>query len=53
MYETAGLLADKQSYSSDILVILDNCIEDGLSASGLSGAANAPILLTQKDSIPN
>ena len=52
MYETAGLIADKQSYSSAILVNLDNSIADGLSASGLSGAANAPILLTQKDSIP-
>ena len=53
MYETAGLIADKQSYSSAILVNLDNSIADGLSASGLSGATNAPILLTKKDSIPD
>ncbi|WP_300279327.1 cell wall-binding repeat-containing protein [Peptacetobacter sp.] len=52
MYETAGLIADKQKYDSVILVNLDNSIADGLSASGLSGAANAPILLTKKDSIP-
>lgn len=52
MYETAGLIADKQSYSTAILVNLDNSIADGLSASGLSGASNAPILLTKKDSIP-
>lgn len=53
MYETAGLIADKQSYSSAILVNLDNSIADGLSASGLSGATNAPILLTKKNSIPD
>lgn len=52
MYETAGLIADKQNYNSAILVNLDNSIADGLSASGLSGATNAPILLTKKDSIP-
>lgn len=53
MYETAGLIADKQNYSTAILVNLDNSIADGLSASGLSGAANAPILLTKKNSIPD
>lgn len=53
MYETAGLIADKQKYTSAILVNLDDSIADGLSASGLSGATNAPILLTKKDTIPN
>lgn len=52
-YETAALIADKQIYSTAILVNLDNSIADGLSSSGLSGAVNAPILLTQKDSIPD
>ena len=51
-YETSAKIADKQNYSTAILVNLDNSIADGLSASGLSGAANAPILLTKKDSIP-
>lgn len=53
MYETAGLIADRQNYSTAILVNLDNSIADGLSASGLSGATNAPILLTKKNSIPD
>lgn len=52
-YETAALIADKQNYSTAILVNLDNSIADGLSSSGLSGAVNAPILLTKKDSIPD
>ncbi|GAA0230693.1 cell wall-binding repeat-containing protein [Metaclostridioides mangenotii] len=51
-YETAALIADKQKYNTAILVNLDNSIADGLSSSGLSGAVNAPILLTKKDSIP-
>ncbi|MCI0936793.1 cell wall-binding repeat-containing protein [Clostridioides difficile] len=52
-YETAGLIADKQNYTTAILVNSDNSIADGLSASGLAGSENAPILLTQKDNIPN
>ncbi|RDY23341.1 hypothetical protein CHF27_008830 [Romboutsia maritimum] len=52
-YETAGLIADKQTYNKVILVNSTNSLADGLSASGLSGAVNAPILLTQKDSIPS
>ena len=52
-YETAALIADKQTYSTAILVNLDNSIADGLSSSGLSGAVNAPILLTKKDNIPD
>ncbi|WP_315166500.1 cell wall-binding repeat-containing protein [Metaclostridioides mangenotii] len=52
-YETAALIADKQTYKTAIVVNLDNSIADGLSASGLSGATNSPILLTKKDSIPD
>jgi len=52
-YETAALVADRQNYSSAILVNLDTSIADGLSSSGLSGATNSPILLTKKDSVPD
>ncbi|MCR1954112.1 cell wall-binding repeat-containing protein [Clostridioides mangenotii] len=52
-YETAAKIADKQNYNSVILVNLDNNIADGLSASGLSGATNSPILLTQTNTIPD
>ncbi|MBO3446272.1 cell wall-binding repeat-containing protein [Clostridium sp. CCUG 7971] len=52
-YETAGLIADHQNYNTAILVNADNTVADGLSASGLAGATNAPILLTKTDSIPN
>lgn len=52
-YETAAKIADKQNYKSAILVNLDNNIADGLSASGLSGTTNSPILLTKKDKIPS
>ncbi|GEM_PF-1796396 len=52
-YETAGLIADKQTYKTAILVNSDKSLADGLSASGLAGAVDAPILLTKKDSIPN
>lgn len=52
-YETAGLIADHQNYTTAILVNADNTVADGLSASGLAGATNAPILLTKTDSIPN
>ncbi|MEG2789066.1 MAG: cell wall-binding repeat-containing protein [Romboutsia sp.] len=52
-YETAGLIADHQNYTTAILVNADKTVADGLSASGLAGAANAPILLTKSDSIPN
>lgn len=51
-YETAALIADKQNYKEAILVNSSNSLADGLSASGLSGAINAPILLTMKSSIP-
>ncbi|AWH77995.1 cell wall-binding repeat-containing protein [Clostridioides difficile] len=52
-YETAGLIADKQSYATAILINADSTMADGLSASGLAGATNAPILLTKKNNIPN
>ncbi|MDB0439163.1 cell wall-binding protein [Clostridioides difficile] len=51
-YETSALIADKQIYETVILVNTDNSIVDGLSASGLSGVAKAPIMLVQKDKIP-
>ncbi|HBF4141976.1 TPA: cell wall-binding repeat-containing protein [Clostridioides difficile] len=53
IYETAGLIADKQSYDTAILVNLNDSIADGLSASGLSGTLNAPLLLSENSSIPN
>lgn len=53
IYETAGLIADKKSYNTAIMVNMDNSIADGLSASGLAGAVDAPILLAQKNKIPN
>lgn len=52
-YETAGLIADKQAYNTAILINADSTMADGLSASGLAGSTNAPILLTKKNSIPN
>lgn len=51
-YETSALIADKQIYDTIILVNTDNSIVDGLSASGLSGVAKAPIMLVQRDKIP-
>ncbi|EQF27339.1 cell wall binding repeat 2 family protein [Clostridioides difficile CD160] len=53
VYETAGLIADKQNYDTAILVNLSDSIADGLSSSGLSGVLNAPILLSEDDSIPD
>lgn len=51
-YQTAAMIADKLgNYETAILVNSDNSLADGLSASGLSGAVNAPILLTKKDTI--
>lgn len=52
-YETAAKIAEKQNYTTAILVNSDKSLADGLSASGLSGTVDAPILLTKKDSIPN
>jgi len=52
-YETAAKIASMQSYTTAILVNTDKTLVDGLSASGLAGATNSPILLTKKDSIPS
>lgn len=52
-YETASKIASMQNYTSAILVNADKTLVDGLSASGLAGATNSPILLTKKDSIPS
>ena len=52
-YETAAIIADKQNYKNAILVNSDSTLVDGLSASGLSGAVDAPILLVKKNSIPS
>ncbi|CZR99458.1 N-acetylmuramoyl-L-alanine amidase LytC precursor [Clostridioides difficile] len=51
-YETAALIADKQNYTTAIIINSDDTLADGLSASGLAGVENAPILLTKKNSIP-
>ncbi|MDR1773415.1 MAG: cell wall-binding repeat-containing protein [Clostridioides sp.] len=51
-FETAGLIADKQIYTKAIIVNSNKSIADGLSASGLAGAEQAPILLVNQDSIP-
>lgn len=51
-YETASMISEKMNYTSAILVN-GLSIVDGLSASGLSGAVNAPILLTEKNNIPS
>ncbi|MDD7794540.1 cell wall-binding repeat-containing protein [Clostridium sp. 'White wine YQ'] len=50
-YETAYMIAQKMNYTQAILVN-GYSIVDGLSASGLSGTTDSPILLTEKDSIP-
>lgn len=50
-YETAALIANEMTYDKAILVN-GTALVDGLSASGLSGALNAPILLTEINSIP-
>lgn len=52
-YETSAIIADRQNYTKAILINVDNSLADGLSASGLAGVENAPILLTKKDDIPD
>ena len=54
-YATAsGIAGNFGPYENVILVNADNnMLADGLSASGLAGVLNAPILLVHKDSIPN
>lgn len=51
-YETAEFISDKLEYSEAILVN-GMALVDGLSASGLSGTLNAPILLTEVNNIPD
>ena len=52
-YETAAMISDHQNYTTAILVNADNSVVDGLSASGLAGITNSPILLTKKEYIPS
>lgn len=52
-YETAAKIAQKQTYENVVLVNTDNTLADGLSASGLAGTVKAPILLSQRNSIPS
>lgn len=51
-YETADKVADQKGDYSTAILVNGNSIADGLSASGLAGKENAPILLVKKDSIP-
>ena len=51
-YETAAKVADKMGDYSTAILVNGNSIADGLSASGLAGKENAPILLVKTDSIP-
>ncbi|MCC0647186.1 cell wall-binding repeat-containing protein [Clostridioides sp. ZZV15-6598] len=51
-YETAGLISDRRKYTQAVIINTDKSLADGLSASGLAGASNSPILLTKQDSIP-
>lgn len=51
-YETAGKIADNLGNYSKAVLVNGDSIADGLSASGLAGKENAPILLVKKDSIP-
>ena len=51
-YETAAMISDRLNYSTAIIVN-GLSIADGLSASGLSGSLNAPILLTTANSLPS
>ncbi|MCC0732135.1 MULTISPECIES: cell wall-binding repeat-containing protein [unclassified Clostridioides] len=48
-YEVAGLIADRNNYDTVIIVNVSDTMSDGLSASGLAGTENAPILLTEKN----
>lgn len=51
-FETAAMISDKIDYSTAIIVN-GQSLADGLSSSGLSGAINAPILLTDTNSLPD
>lgn len=50
-YETAAFISDNLS-SSNAILVNGLSLADGLSASGLSGTLNSPILLTEVDNIP-
>lgn len=53
-YATASAIAGEMGvYDTVVLVNADKKLVDGLSASGLAGLLNAPILFVKKDSIPN
>lgn len=51
-YETSSMIANMLEYDEAILVN-GVAMADGLSASGLSGAINGPVLLAEKNNIPN
>ena len=51
-YETAAKIADRMGEYTTAILVNGNSIADGLSASGLAGKENAPILLTKKYDIP-
>ena len=55
-YGTAALLADRYlngSAASDVVIASGEDYPDALAAAALAGAAEAPILLTAKDSLPS
>ena len=47
-YETAAKVADKMGNHSTAVLVNGDSLPDGLSASGLAGKENAPILLVKK-----
>ena len=51
-YETAAKVADRMGNYSTAVLVNGDSLPDGLSASGLAGKENAPILLVKTDSIP-
>lgn len=51
-FDTAAKIADRVGSYDTAILVNGNSIADGLSASSLSGKENAPILLTQTNSIP-
>ena len=51
-FETAAKIADRVGHYDTAILVNGNSIADGLSASSLAGKENAPILLTQTNSIP-
>lgn len=52
IHDTAALIASKEDYTKAIIVNANKSVADGLSASGLSGTVDDPILLTKKDTLP-